>query len=200
MTTDGKVKASLQRPVHFAGTWKANGRGTLVINDVIDLPDDQLTLRVGVTSAQLRKMGSAHITLDVPNFRSTRVQVSPLVIGGPARRVAATNSLQFVTDLVPFQPTTDRVFAASDTLRAFARAYWKSSDTAADAVIAITGPTSVAPRTVPLAVQVGAGQRLAVFDTPVPLQGLAPGNYVLSIDVRVGKEKPVRRDVPFTIR
>ena len=202
LSPDGKIKASFQRPIEFKGQWKPAAQGRFVINELIDLPPEQLTLRVGITSRALGRTGTAHIPLNVPNFKSTDLRVSPLVIGAGGTGAAdAAIGLDRVRTLVPFQPTTARTFTAAQTLRVLMTAVWRSSATALAADVTITGGPAPITRhlSVDAAVAEGGG-RQARLDTSVPLSGLAAGEYVLSVHATTGKGKPAVREVPFVVR
>jgi hypothetical protein len=171
------------------------------MNDIIELPARQLIVRVGVTSKALGKTGTAHLSVNVPNYLDNALQLSPIVIGATAATSDAATALDIIRTLVPFQPTTSRLFARTDTLRVFARAYWRAADTVADSTVTIAGPSSVPPRHVSLKGTVPAlGRREAVLDTEVPLAAFAPGAYVLRIEARTAKGKPAVREVPFEVR
>ena len=201
LTPDSKIKASFQRPITFTGTWKPTARGTFVINETIDLPDEQLTLRVGVTSRALGKTGTTHIPLDVPNFRDTDLTVSPIVVGSSTSALDAATGLDILRELVPFQPVTTRVFARSDTLRVFARTYWGNSSTTADATVTMAGRGPGLQMKTPITAEIqGPGRRRGAVDVRMPLDTLAPGPYVLRIDIALPKGKSVRREIPIEVR
>ena len=202
LTPDAKVKASLQWPVSFKGVWKSTAHGTLMMNNIIDLPAEQLTVRVGVTSKALGKTGTTHLTVDIPNYGDNGLQISPLLIGtsSTAANTDAAVGLDAIRPLVPFQPTTARVFARSDTLRVYARAYWRAGDTTADATVTITGAGSPTVRHLTLPAEATQGRRKAILDVPLPLAGLAPGVYVLHVETRLAKGKPAIRESPFEVR
>jgi VWFA-related protein len=203
LSTDGKVKASFQRPITLKGKWKAGARGTFVINEMIDLPVGQLALRAGATSRALGRTGTAHLPLVVPDFRSTELRLSPIVLGvaGQITDADAVVGLDRVRSLVPFQPTTSRVFAATDQLRVFLTGAWRSSTIALNVDVEISG--GPAPRKRHLTVDAAvaaAGGRQARIDTTLPLADLPAGSYVLSVSASAGKEKPATRALPFVIR
>ncbi len=201
LSPDAKIKASLQRPIRFTGKWRPDAHGVFVMNDVIDLPAEELIMRVGVTSKALGKTGTAHLSVKVPNYLDNALQLSPIVVGATSTTSDAVTALDFIRALVPFQPTTSRAFAPSDTLRVFARAYWRAADTVADSTLTIAGPSSVPPRHLMLKGTVPSlGRREAVLDTEVPLAGLTPGSYVLHIESRIAKGKPSIRELPFDVK
>jgi VWFA-related protein len=203
LSTDGKVKASFQRPIQLKGKFRPGASGTFVINETIDLPAGQQVLRVGATSRALGRTGTAHLPIVVPEFRGSNLALSPIVLGvaGQLTDADAIVGLDRLRALVPFQPTTSRVFAPGDQLRVFLASTWGSPATAVGVDITVSGgSTPVTQRLTVPASTVAAGARQAKIDRVVPLEGLSPGNYVLSVSASVGKDKPVTRALPFVIR
>lgn len=204
LTPDAKIKSSLQRPITFTGAWKPSAKGVLVMSDIIDLPTEQLTVRVGVTSRALGKTGTTHVPVDVPNYLDNDLQLSPIVLGldnNDGNTSDAATSLESIRALVPFQPTTARSFSATETIRVFSRAYWRANDMSADVTMTITGPSPSSARHTTIAGEVPAlGRRQGALDVRIPLTGLAPGAYVLRIDSHLTKGKPASRALPFTVR
>jgi VWFA-related protein len=203
LSTDGKIKASFQRPITFKGRWKPSARGTIVINETIDLPEGELALRAGVTSRVLGRTGTAHLPITVPNYRSSELQLGPIVLGpaGQITHADAAIGLDRARGLVPFQPTTARTFTSNEALRIYLTGAWRSPATALEVEVSISGGS--APRirqfTAPATVAVG-GRRKADVDTVLPLADLAPGSYVLRVEARLSKGKPASREIPLDIR
>jgi VWFA-related protein len=201
LSTDAAIRASFQRPMTFSGEWKPTDRATFVLNETIDLPAEALTLRVGVTSSALARTGTVNLPIDVPDIRGTRLTLTPLVLGTSSSSSDASTGVDLVRALVPFQPTTQRTFAATETLHLYSRAYWGGIEPTLRFEISITGPGSPVTQTVEATTAAnGPGRRKAALDTTVPLSTLAPGPHVLTITTRVGNGKPVRREVPFQVR
>jgi hypothetical protein len=171
----------------------------VLVNDAIELPSQPLTLRIAVASRALGKAGSVQIAVDVPKVSDNRLQLTGVVIGAAAQSTAATEA-DAIKDLVPFQPTTSRVFAQTETLRVFARAFWGSKDSAVAVTLRLTGPSSPAPQTLNLnGLRAQGGKSEAVLDTPLALAGLAPGAYQLEVSAKVGGQT-AKRLVPFDVR
>jgi VWFA-related protein len=203
LSTDGKIKASFQRPFTFKGKWTPSARGIVVINETIDLPEGPLALRAGVTSRVLGRTGTAHLPITVPDYRSSELQLSPIVLGpvGQITHADAAVGLDRARSVVPFQPTTARRFTSNDALRIYLTGTWRSPATALDVGVSISGGSTPRMRqfTAPASVAV-AGSRKAVIDTVVPLADLAPGSYVLRVEARLPKGKPASREIPLEIR
>jgi hypothetical protein len=201
LTPDAKIKASYQREFRFTGTWKPTARGTFVMNEVIDLPTEPLTVRVGVSSTALGKTGTTHVEVDVPDYRDSEVQLSPLVIGTPQFGLDAAVGLDTIRLLVPFQPTTSRSFSSTDTLRIFARVFWRTKHPDTEIRMSVLGPSPVAPQTTTIAgARAPSGHTQSRFNTTLPLRGLTPGSYALRVEAVQQTGKPFLREVPFEVR
>jgi VWFA-related protein len=196
LSPDAKVKASFQRPITLTGAWKPTASGTFVLNETIDLPSDALTMRVGITSSALGRTGTAHMEIDVPDYRKRDLQLSPLVIGSARQPLDAAIGLDTLRALVPFQPTTARAFAESDRLRVFARVYAGSTTATFAAELQLDDRPLIAEAL--RAKNPMAGRRDATLDTFVPLTGLAPGPHTLTVTVIDGRNR-AKRAIPFEI-
>lgn len=197
---DAKIKASSAKTFHFKGT-AGDGPLTFLLDDTIDLPAQLLTLKIGVASRLLGKTGTLQLPIDVPK-PSDKLQLGGIVIGfmdaahgEPAMQGGASKTL------VPFQPTTTRVFGAGDTLRVFARAFWGSKDASVAATVTMIGPSAASPQNVALTgTRDAAGRSAATLDTAVPLSGLAPGSYQLTIAVRPPNGQATQRVVSIEVK
>jgi VWFA-related protein len=204
LTSDGKIKASFQRPFTFTGTWRehATANGAFVMNEIVDLPHEKLALRIGVTSQALGKTGTANIYVTAPDFTDNKLQLSGIVLGATSNAIDVSTGLDLLRTVLPFQPTMSRTFTASQTLRVFCRSSWGSKDTAVDVTMAVTG--SGQPREQQFRLESAApdrtGHRAAVLDRELKLADFAPGHYVLTIDAHLTKGQPERRAVPFEVR
>lgn len=221
---DGKIKASSRKKYEFSATPTGNGDVTFVINDVIDVPSQPLTLRVGVASHHLGKIGVIHTSLEAPKPNSENTELGGIVLGyaGPPREEAKPKGA--LTDLVPFQPTTDRTFTAQDSLKIFAPVFWRGtaasrlpvapragsgvtmsagaggSSGAATVTLAIRqGTKTLVERRDQVEPEVQAEQTHASFVVTLPLKGVPPGNYILSITASASG-LPARREVAFSVK
>ncbi len=197
---DAKVKLKATRPMKFSGNAPSAGDITFLVDDVIELPAQLLTLRVGVASQALGKAGTSQVEIIVPKVSDGKLQMSGVAIGfdGPPRQ--GVMNAQLISQLLPFQPTTAREFASADTLKLFARLFWKGRDQPA-VTVSITG--SGAPLTSTPAVTVSAadgGRQEAVLDTALPLKNLVPGRYHLVVDARLPNGQTASRIVLFEVK
>lgn len=210
LTPDAKIKGSLQRPSTYTGTFSTRASGRMLISDAMNLEPGLYTLRIGVTSQTLGKTGTTRLRLEVPDFTRKELTMSPLVIGGPIGGIDAATGLDFLRGLVPFQPILTREFAATDTLRLYARAEWKSSAIAATLGIRLTHADGTVMKTLPAESLAGTkrldGHREVTVDAAFPLTGVAPGAYVLVTELQVegwgttSDKGRVLRAVPVTVR
>ncbi len=200
LDSDAKTKASLQRPMAFNGTWKPTAKGRFVINETIDVPTQPLTFRVGVSSRALGRTGTAHIKVDVPDYRNKALYVSPLVLGFARDDIDTAIGLDRLRTVLPFQPTTIRTFAVDDTVRIFARLAWKGDARSVTTTISIEGAGQwphLDSRVDGDQVEQGWN---ATIDRAILLRELTPGAYVLRLSAKLDTGDPVVRRVPFVIR
>jgi VWFA-related protein len=198
---DGKIHASTRHAYHFTGLAPKTGEVRYAINDTIDLPPQALTLRVAASSQALGRAGTVHLPVEVIKPSSNDVQMSGVVIGfdGPPREAAVPAGV--LRDLVPFQPTTTRTFARTDTLRVFVPVFWGSADDAAEVTMGVSGDSSLPPRVETITGQSGARSgRHGAVDTTLALDSLAPGHYRLEITARTSHGSAARRDVAFEVK
>lgn len=201
LTPDARIKQSFQRPSTFSGTWPANARGIFLMNDVVVLPHKTLSLRIGVTSRALAKSGTTHLSVTVPDFHRQDLQLSAVVLGSSSTVFDVESGLDFIRPLVPFQPTTSRSFAQTDSVRVFANAFWKGDDESVIADISVTGVSPFETQHLNLPGRLGTdGHREATLDRTMSLRGLAAGSYVLHVAVHSAKSKPSVREIPFEVR
>lgn len=222
---DGKVKLSTRKKYEFSASPKSSGDVTFVINDVIEAPPQPLALRVGVASHHLGKIGVIHTSLEVPKWTSENTELGGIVLGyaGPPREEAKPKDA--LKDLVPFQPTTDRMFTSSDSLRIFAPVFWRSTG-ASRAIVSRTAPVAIGggatgpgTATVTLSIRQGtkvlverrdqveadepaanmAEQSHASFAVTLPLKGVPPGDYILSISASASGT-PAKRELAFSVK
>jgi VWFA-related protein len=205
LDADGKIKASFQRPLGFVGTWKPGAKGTFLLNEVVDLPTSTVTVRIGVTSRMLGRTGTVHVPIKVPNYTKKELQLTPLLLGdgaGAVPMVDAAIGLDRLRGLVPFQPSTERIFTSGQQLRVHTQASWRSKDDTLQAELQIDGlPHLPGGLDGPFKVMTDKkGQRHALLDCTLSLTGVPPGRYVLRVVARLAGGETVKREIPFTVR
>jgi len=190
---DGGLKASGQNAVTLPAA-EASQR-SFVVNDLLDLPDKgHLTIRLAVSSDRRGARGVVHVPCDVGAIHDGRRRATPLLLSsGPAS--ANPPAMGGVTVPLPFQPTTRRAFARSETLRAFVRIFSNSPGTLSGSLVIRRGNAVLS--TIPATITPSAAATDA--EAAVPLSGLEPGSYVMVFSATAGAADAVTRSLPFTV-
>jgi hypothetical protein len=196
---DGKIKGSVE---HAAPVSASPAGSRFVLNDVLDLPMQPLTIRVGASSQALGKAGSVQLLLDVPNVSTSKLQVGGLILGVMGAGGESAREPDNLKALVPFQPTTTRTFAATDTVQVFAALFWASKDPTAHAVVSVRrGPDVVAHQETDVQGVVTKGDhRTGTARADLSLSGLTAGEYTLNLEARLPNGQSAARTVPFAIK
>jgi VWFA-related protein len=201
LDADAKTKASSTKAQHFTAVAPASEPAVFLMNGLIDVPDQPLTLRVAVGSQALAKAGSVQLAVELPR-ESKGLALGGIAVGfdGPPREAAMWP--EAFAGLIPFQPTTTRTFSAGDVLRLFGHVYWKDASTTPSVAMTLTGPNGTTTSLPTLIRQKAVGDRQedAVLAALLPLNGLAPGRYDLTVDARLAAGEPAARHVLFEIR
>ena len=177
----------------------ASGLAEYEVLSRIDLKPGRYQLRIGASVGSLSTQGSVYYDVDVPDFTSAPVSMSGLVLtatGGG--EVAPKDAL---TSIIPVIPTTRRTFASGQQVSAFMRLYQG-------------GKAPLAP--IPLRVQLIDANDAVVMDrrqdvvptqfttaraahilVPVPVDRLAPGEYLLRI--AHGTSDAIRRETRLRV-
>jgi len=196
---DGKVKGSIGNAAPI--TLSSEG-SHVVVNDVIDLPSQPLTIRVGVTSEALGKSGSVQLPATVPDLSNGKLQIASVVLGVVHARGQSPAEPDSLKTVVPFQPTAARAFAAGDTIQVFAPAFWSAKNAAAHARVSIRRGTDVVVGHDDelQGTSTNGDRRTASVRADLPLAGLTQGSYTLAVDVQLPNKQSVTRAVPFEIK
>jgi hypothetical protein len=142
-----------------------------------------------------------HVPVVVQSANRGRLDVTPLVLSQSPRPPTELIEVGGSLDLVRVPPTVSRTFRPSGQLALFARVFPPRGRTAL-ATLTLTAPdgqrSEVALTRVPLELPAGA----ADYTARVPLEGLAPGRYILELTVREAERNrpPVLRSVAFDVR
>lgn len=197
---DGNVRAQSDRGHTFKAPQSQRESATFLINGTIDLPEQPVTLRIGVSSRALGRTGTLQLPITVPKPSDAELQMGGVVIGltGPARESAFSDDL--VRGLVPFQPTTTRQFSQRSTLRVFAPFFWRGRDELVKVTLTLKGRDVVLQREESLAaVSQDKGRKLTSLDTLIPLAKLA-GPITLQIQGRLANGQTTEQLVGFDVR
>ena len=139
----------------------------------VELPPGRYQFRASAMSAKLSRSGSVFLDLEVPDFTKDPVMLSGLAVGyadGPhVTQAKPPGAIQ----IIPFDPSLDREFRTSDTVRVFFEVACKNPATtkATVTLVDFTNKT-VATETPPV-----TGTGVGLVDLKMPLKDLKPGAY-----------------------
>jgi hypothetical protein len=161
----------------------------------LDVAPGRYEIRLAMESAVTRLTGSAFQSVDVPDFKKAALSMSGVVLGRlPFTPVTGKDPLG---GLLPFVPTTTRIFGAGDRVGGLVRIHLGESE--ADAPVDVT--TRIVDRTDATIVRDTARLQSSVFLSTartmehkfqLPLARLAPGEYLFSIEAAAGKGRQIR--------
>jgi hypothetical protein len=164
-----------------------------------DVPPGRYQLRVAANQPG-SATGSVVYDVDVPDFGVT-LGVSSVLLTSRATAAAAT----IVSDpdlrtALPNPPGATRVFAKDDVVTVLAEVY-DNRDKPGELLTTVTvsTPSGDVVRRVPA---MKASDDSPRYTASLPMEGLAPGKYVLVMDTRTAENAPpvLAPPVPFTVR
>jgi VWFA-related protein len=173
---------------------------TYEITSSLQLPFGQYQLRASARSDKLDAGGSVYLSLDVPDFSKQPLAVTDLLLAyadGPHVPIAHSQVRSIVPaiNLLPFDPTLDRVFSPRHTLRLYTRVL-QQKPVAATATISALAPDGRVMLT--LTHPVAARDEVPI-DLKLPLQQLVPGAYRLRVTVADGSHQ-TQREIAIAIK
>jgi VWFA-related protein len=219
-----KTEPAPRQPEHveiFTGAFNRNGRspgwtresvevtrgpdasGTLEYDAVARLPlrPGTYEIRVAVDHREASRTGSVYAYVEVPDFAEEPVSLSGIVLRTDATALATPTD--GIADVVPLVPSSRRTFARAERVTVFVRTYQGGDDTIVPvgvrAQIADRAGTSVFRGTTTFAPEEFGARRSADFNLDLPLQRLAAGEYLLTIDATRGS-RTTQRQTRFTVR
>jgi VWFA-related protein len=165
----------------------------------LDVPPGRYEIRAALSHPADGRTGSVYASVVVPDFTRTPLSLSGVVVD---RQFGGATTPDALASLVPVHMTTQRAFAPADHVAAFARVYQGRTKTAPvrvatrivdaqDQIVWTTG-TTLAPSAVD-------AWRQADYHIELPLDRLADGDYLLTIDATAAAAS-ARRDVRFSVR
>ena len=158
----------------------------------LTLPPGRYQFRASASSAQLGRSGSVYFDADVPDFNTEPVAIGGVMIGHSDGARIFNMESPLVKGMVPFEPTLDREFVATDSLRVFARIGGADAKSCTP-VVSIARPEGVAVRSIDIQHKAGA------IDAIVPLKDLLPGSYVLRVGCVAAGVGPTR-EIGFIVK
>jgi VWFA-related protein len=198
---DGRVRGESRRTFQFSAT-PGDGPVSLLINDLMDVPGEPVTVRLGVISRSTDRHGSVHLPVVASPPDRSDVMFGGIMIGRADSGPAAAVLSELPAAAVPIQPLTSRVFEASDVLRVWVPVFWRHDTDAvptvilrvrrADAVVT-QHAASISPSTTTRGISAaGAGLDLS-------LSSLAPGRYLLEAEALLHGGAPQTIAITFDV-
>ncbi len=198
VNSDGRVLALAPQSYHLAlGNARADAM-TISLDDAIDLPRGQFTLRIGVASHLLGTVGTLHLPADFRGPSSKGIDITPLILGLSAGAGVVVGGSEKINHVVPFQPTTERAFSASQQLQLFSRVFQPGPDLKLELVLS---RANKAIRTIPLTIT-DSPSSIGALDcsATLPLTDLPSGDYALTLTARLPGDRISTRAVAFQIK
>jgi hypothetical protein len=198
----GRVRAS--RALNLNASLRPENRtraeeGGLRVLQRLDVPPGRYQLRVAANQPG-SATGSVVHDIDVPDFAVT-LGVSSVVL--TSREAAAAATILPDGDLrtaLPAPPGAIRTFAQDDVVTALAEVY-DNRDAPGDLLANVTVTTSSGD-VVRRVQAMKASDTGPQYTASIPMEGLAPGNYVLVMDARAAEnaQPVIAPPLPFTVK
>ncbi|ODS52642.1 MAG: hypothetical protein ABS36_16475 [Acidobacteria bacterium SCN 69-37] len=192
----GRSVASARQTSTIPGPRPASNTGVPIhLPTHLVLPPGDYEVRVAVTDTTTDTMASVFSQIVVPAFASERLALSDIAIERPASAAAS----------VPAAPTTERSFARTDQVQALLQISQGTERTdslqPASLRVRIIDTHDVAERdqSIVLAPDQFGTNRTATSRLTLPVQNLAPGEYLLRVEAAIG-ERTAARLVRFAVR
>jgi hypothetical protein len=165
------------------------------------LPPGRYNIRVGAARASDQRVGTVFADLDIPDVMHAPLSATEILID--ASPPAAGGPKDAFAGLVPLLPTARREFRASASATAYLRIYQGGEAPLADVSLAISVLNDRGARVAEAAGVLPASRfseatRSLDHRFAIPLASLAPGQFLLSFEVKVGAAS-VTRHVRFAI-
>jgi len=178
-------------------------RGLRIV-ERLTLPPGRYQLRIAAREREQGRGGAVVADVVVPDATREGLAMSSLVVSGSAAgRVPSVNEDARLTAILGRPPTTARRFARDETLMVYAE--FGGPRASADDVELATilrdahGRELVHRQEPRAASRFAPGQGFA-YAVDLPLEPLAPGDYVLRVEARVpGQARPLAREVAFAV-
>ena len=172
----------------------------------LELPPGSYQLRVAVRESGGRT-GSVFYDLFVPDFAKDPLSISGVVVTSTAAGAVPTaGAIAEIGDALKTPPTASRVFSAADELSVLAEVYDNQGALSHSVDIMATlkaeGRVQVFSNSeTRSSKELGGASGAYGYTNRIPLKGLAPGLYVLTIEARstLGGTAKVSRDVQIRI-
>jgi hypothetical protein len=159
-------------------------------------------MRVVAHNPDTGKLGVMNLDVTVPDFTARRVSLSAIGLA----HAASTDTPPPVAgrSILPLPATTIRAFLRDESVTAFARVYERAE--AADVPVRVDARLLDGEGAVVVAdardFTPGAcgGNGGCEWRWRLPIEGFAPGMYLLTVEASSGPVRAPRHDVPLTVR
>ena len=196
---DARILASGEETLRVPLAQTGRDAFTLSVNSVIDAPRGRTVLRIAAASDTLGVRGTVHMPIEVPRLDDQPLVVAPLVLAATADRSVRIAHTGSSAKMLPFQPTTRRVFGAQEGVGVYVRVF-PTRPLGVTAEVNLRRGDAVL-RTLPLALTPVEGEKQAMQgQVGVPLAGLASGEYVIELTARLESGAIATRGVVVTVR
>ena len=171
----------------------------------IDVPPGRYQIRVGAHESTGSGVATVPLDVEVPDYSKTPFAMSGMMISiSPDTGVAVTaNAEMQPANALPAPATVRRTFTRAETLTAYAEVYDNSSPMAHALNYVVTVRNAEGRSVIETRdrrdVDAGKTARMHGFTTPMPLNDLQPGMYVLHAEAAAPNQTAVR-DVPFEVK
>ena len=202
-TPEGTQRGSQQQTAHI--TVRAGSATDTIRYEVlshVELKPGRYELRLSVHTSLDDKKGSVFTDVEIPDFANEPVSLSGVLLDATAHPSAAPKDA--LAGLVPIVPTGERAFESRDLVNAFLRVYQGGTTPLVPLSLVIhivdSHGVTVLDRVDGFgADSFGGATRAADEHIALPLSGLAPGPFVLTIEATLGKTT-AQRAVRFEVR
>jgi hypothetical protein len=180
----------------------AENRVRYEIFSQLDLRPGLYTMRVVAHNPDTGKLGVMNLDVTVPDFAARRVSLSAIGLA----RAASTDTPPPVAgrSILPLPATTIRAFLRDESVTAFARVYERAE--AADVPVRVDARlldgegAVVAADARDFTPGACGGNGGCEWRWRLPIEGFAPGMYLLTVEASSGPVRAPRHDVPLTVR
>jgi VWFA-related protein len=208
----GKPKGGLNHLLNMPlmpATYQQVARNGLRITSRMDLPPGHYQLRIGVVETNGKRAGSVHLDLDVPDFSSEPLMMSGVVLTSALAgqvRTAVGNPNDELRKALPGPPTVSREFRSGEELALVAEVYdnqGRAPHTVdiTTSLLADDGREVYKHEDQRSSAELGGTNGGYGHTARIPLQGVAPGLYVVKVEARsrLGKSPSVSREIQIRV-
>jgi VWFA-related protein len=189
--------------------YKAVDEAGLLVESRVSLPPGRYSLRIAARDVNAERVGSLHCDLVVPDYAKLPLSMSGVVIASAESMAANPRPDPERRRMLPDTPSVLREFRQSDELSALTEVYDTKIATP-HGVDIVTTVMNEEQQVVFRHEDMRSTQEIKAaagttggfgYVVKVPLAAIAPGSYVLAIEVRsrLDADKPVRHETAFNV-